>query len=300
MPKPTSTDKVTRLLEMVVEEVSLVDRAANKRRFLIVKRSDEMDDTNSESTPTETDINTSSGSEGTHDGPAPSGDGTAGAQAEGNTLAVAVAALEGLTEAVELLGEQGSDGTSPRLVELAAELGLAADALAETVGAPAAVKPASGAQATPESTPSPTPKPADDKLATTIGAIRSTLQRVNAAVTPKSTAPAPTAKADQQASPSTPGSSDGAGGKGSGDSAGAKKITEQLAQVVTALQALASTVKEQQQRVSRLEKRFGLPASQPTDEGRSSSSGAAAGWPLDLNQPVDRDSVDKSVSFHDL
>lgn len=31
-----------RLRDMVVEEVSLVDRAANKRRFLIVKRSDEM------------------------------------------------------------------------------------------------------------------------------------------------------------------------------------------------------------------------------------------------------------------
>lgn len=34
--------KVHRLRDMVVEEVSLVDRAANKRRFLIVKRSNEM------------------------------------------------------------------------------------------------------------------------------------------------------------------------------------------------------------------------------------------------------------------
>jgi len=30
-------DGVNRLLDIVVEEVSLVDRAANKRRFLIVK-----------------------------------------------------------------------------------------------------------------------------------------------------------------------------------------------------------------------------------------------------------------------
>jgi len=36
---------VNRLLDIVVEEVSLVDRAANKHRFLIVKRSDEMDET---------------------------------------------------------------------------------------------------------------------------------------------------------------------------------------------------------------------------------------------------------------
>ena len=34
--------KVYRLLDMVVEEVSLVDRAANKQRFLIVKRSDDV------------------------------------------------------------------------------------------------------------------------------------------------------------------------------------------------------------------------------------------------------------------
>ena len=35
---------VNRLLDIVVEEVSLVDRAANKHRFLIVKRNDAMDD----------------------------------------------------------------------------------------------------------------------------------------------------------------------------------------------------------------------------------------------------------------
>ncbi len=41
MPDPT--DGVHRLVDMVVEEVSLVDRAANLRRFLIVKRDDSMD-----------------------------------------------------------------------------------------------------------------------------------------------------------------------------------------------------------------------------------------------------------------
>ena len=35
-------DGVHRLRDIVVEEVSLVDRAANKRRFLVVKRSDGM------------------------------------------------------------------------------------------------------------------------------------------------------------------------------------------------------------------------------------------------------------------
>ncbi|TAJ75043.1 MAG: hypothetical protein EPO42_14390 [Gallionellaceae bacterium] len=35
-------ERVHRLTEIVVEEVSMVDRAANKRKFLVVKRSDEM------------------------------------------------------------------------------------------------------------------------------------------------------------------------------------------------------------------------------------------------------------------
>lgn len=37
-------EDIHRLRDIVVEEVSLVDRAANKRRFLVVKRSDEMSD----------------------------------------------------------------------------------------------------------------------------------------------------------------------------------------------------------------------------------------------------------------
>ena len=37
---PGKENDVHRLLDIVVEEVSLVDRAANKRRFLVVKRSD--------------------------------------------------------------------------------------------------------------------------------------------------------------------------------------------------------------------------------------------------------------------
>lgn len=44
---------VHRLRDIVVEEVSLVDRAANKRRFLVVKRSDDMADESSADTDVE-------------------------------------------------------------------------------------------------------------------------------------------------------------------------------------------------------------------------------------------------------
>jgi hypothetical protein len=43
-PSDDEDEGLHRLRDMVVEEVSLVDRAANKRRFLVVKRSDEMAD----------------------------------------------------------------------------------------------------------------------------------------------------------------------------------------------------------------------------------------------------------------
>ena len=43
-PMNKADDGVHRLVDMVVEEVSLVDRAANKHRFLIVKRDEAMDD----------------------------------------------------------------------------------------------------------------------------------------------------------------------------------------------------------------------------------------------------------------
>ena len=92
-------DKPThRLVDMVVEEVSLVDRAANKHRFLIVKRSDLM---NPDAAKTGENSETGPGS-------------------SPEVLSVAVAALERLTEAVETLNSNGGDPA--RLMELATEL----------------------------------------------------------------------------------------------------------------------------------------------------------------------------------
>jgi hypothetical protein len=97
----TTTDGVHRLVDMVVEEVSLVDRAANLRRFLIVKRDDTMDDT-----------------EDAKKADAP----------DDSPLQVAIAALENLTEIVEELGEDASD---PRVTSLAEQLRAASEDLLE-------------------------------------------------------------------------------------------------------------------------------------------------------------------------
>lgn len=63
---------------------------------------------------------------------------------------------------------------------------------------------------------------------------------------------------------------------------------------------MATILTNQRQRLARLEKHFGLPNSQPPGEQPTRRDDADAGWPLDLNRPLDRESVDKSVSFHDV
>ena len=74
-----------------------------------------------------------------------------------------------------------------------------------------------------------------------------------------------------------------------------------LDEVVSVLRSLGETVKEQQQRLARMEKRFGLPNSAPIGERPTrAEDDADIGWPLDLNRSLDRDSVDKSISFHDV
>jgi len=117
---------VHRLIEIVVEEVSLVDRAANNHRFLIVKRAEgetdhAMADLNE---PNDDDLD---------DDPSP-----------GDTLAptlvleVATKALAALTDAVEKLGAGAEDAAA--VSEIAADLRAAADDLAKMVGAEPAVE----------------------------------------------------------------------------------------------------------------------------------------------------------------
>lgn len=333
MPESRPQDRVSRLVEMVVEEVSIVDRAANKHRFLIVKRSEGMDDTTTGADPTETDLNASGApDDGGGETPPPNtGDGGAGGDTQSEDsngpLGATVTALEGLTEAVELLATQEGAAVGPRLAELAGELQAAAESLAaaavaqdagaagttgaersasagNAAGAAGAdrsadrasatgtadgmppVNPGTGGAAPPAAPPAAEP----DRLATAMTAIHAAIQQVSAAIAQPS--PSPTAKA-------APG---GAAGGAAGGSPGgtSTQITEQLAQVVRVLQSLTGTVKEQQQRLARLEKRSGLPNSQPGGERAPAAGPPDASWPLDLNQPVDRDSVDKAVSFHDV
>jgi hypothetical protein len=276
---------VHRLLDMVVEEVSLVDRAANQHRFLIVKRSEPMDQetpaaAESNATPQETppapadteqpvvDLNELPEEDGEDDGAtAPS------EPAPASALEVAAKVLANITDAVEALSSAPEAEARARVSDLAKDLQVAAERLGGESGVKHAT-PAAGPVAG-ESSPG---------LDAVITSVRSLLERVGQTLdaAKSASAPAPTVKTE---SPAAPG----------------PDIVSKLEEVVTVLRSLGETVKEQQQRLARMEKRFGLPNSTPTGERPArAEEDADIGWPLDLNRSLDRDSVDKAISFHDV
>jgi len=255
-PMGKEGDAVHRLVDMVVEEVSLVDRAANKHRFLIVKRDDAMDDTTQDTTTTETE-------------PTAKLD-------EDSALGVALTALESLTELVELLGSLGADQADARLAELARELRSVAEQLVGDDEDDEEVE----ARAKTESEPTKPVEPST--FAGNVTAAKQALARLAELVSK-----APATKTEKPTDPAPAATEPPC-------------MTESLAKLAESFRSLSETVKEQQQRLGRVEKQFGLPNSAAPAERVSKTTSHDVGWPLDLNQPKDRESVDKTLSFHDL
>ena len=288
MSDPRKADRpVNRLLDIVVEEVSLVDRAANEHRFLIVKRdtpmADHADTDTQEQGPQNSSTVLPAEAPATDEGaPATTSDDPPDATAPDPLLATAVAALEGLTSTVELLGAMGAQAADARLAPLATELKTTAEALLARAG----VEPAAngGGDTDTESTEEPSDAKDGDAFAEHLQAARAALTQL-AALT---SAPASEPEAEATAAPTE---------------APAKlpdELTTTLAAMGESFRALADTVKEQQQRLARVEKQFGLPNSSQSPESVRKAAPEEVGWPMDLNNPMDRESVDKAVSFHDL
>ncbi len=276
---------VHRLLDMVVEEVSLVDRAANQHRFLIVKRSEPMDQENtaaaeSNATPQETERAETGTNEPVVDLnelPEEDADGdseTAPSEvAPASALEVAAKVLESITGAVEALSAAPEAEARARVSELAKDL----QAAAERLGGEAGVEPGTND----ESPPASAGTPGFDAVITSV---RTMLERVGQTLDAAKSASAAQPAIKTEAAETPP-----------------PDIAGKLDEVVTVLRSLGETVKEQQQRLARMEKRFGLPNSAPIGERPTrTEDDADIGWPLDLNRSLDRDSVDKSISFHDV
>lgn len=274
MSDPRKADRpVNRLLDIVVEEVSLVDRAANEHRFLIVKRDTPMAD--------HADTDTQEqGTEPSAEAPATTSDDQSEPTAPDPLLATAVAALEGLTSTVELLGAMGAQAADARLAPLATELKATAEALLARAG----VEPAATGEgdADTESTEEPSAAKDGDAFAEHLQAARAALAQL-AALTSAPASEPEAAAAPTEASAKLP-----------------DELTTTLAAMGESFRALADTVKEQQQRLARVEKQFGLPNSSQSPESLRKAAPEEVGWPMDLNNPMDRESVDKAVSFHDL
>ncbi|MBK8009804.1 MAG: hypothetical protein IPK13_00500 [Deltaproteobacteria bacterium] len=279
---------VHRLLDMVVEEVSLVDRAANQHRFLIVKRSEPMDqDTAAVADATETPPN-----DGHHTEPAPPDTDetvvdlnelpdddsdevveTKALDGSPSALILATQALEALTEAVEVLGTVSEEEARARVAELARELHMVATRLGGAMNAGEMPAAAPAADTAPD-------------LGSVIASVRSVLERVGQMIAQ----PAPDATPVEAKKPEATKTDDTS-----------DAVATKLDSVVTELRAIGETVKAQQQRLARMEKRFGLPNSAPIGERPTRAEDEAdVGWPLDLNRSLDRESVDKAISFHDV
>ncbi len=214
--------------------------------------------------------------------------------ADGSPLGSAIAALESLTAIVELLGSLGADRSDTRLAALAQQLRATAEQILERTGF-GADEPTTEVEVQVEAEPAgdsanvtaraksnvPAPTgPESSAVAADVAAAKRALTRLSE-LAAKGLLQATEKRAEPPAAAEVP--------------AG---ITEGLAQLTESFRTLSSTVQEQQQRLGRVEKQFGLPNSSAHPE-RPARATEEVGWPLDLNHPMDRESVDKAVSFHD-
>lgn len=286
-----------RLVDIVVEEVSLVDRAANKRRFLVVKRDPEGGPMAGEQ---------AGGDEGRASG-------EVGTERDASLPdAAALAAVEGLCEATLALSEHAqSEADIARVVALAGEvesLALAVTTPATQAGAgePAATgetpavdaePSAAGAPAADTSAASPEGGGASDTAqATEVGKALSDAEELVARVRQSVAKPQPAAVSAPQAASTSSAATPPVAAPSSPTGA----LQAALQPVLDAVGTLTKAVQAQGERLGRLEKGVGAPASQPANEHPREPDDDHVSWPIDLNLRVDRAGVDKSVSFHDL
>jgi hypothetical protein len=105
-----------------VEEVSLVDRAANKHRFLIVKRSDVMETNQTTADPAHESENESTEETSASTEERETTEDTTQDTRDDAPLGIAVEVLEGLTNAVEALASLNDDDARARVTGLSSEL----------------------------------------------------------------------------------------------------------------------------------------------------------------------------------
>jgi len=197
-------------------------------------------------------------------------------KAIGDALGIATTALEALTNAIEQLGQiVGDADTTPIVAELAEELSSVAGQLASAAGV------------------EPTVSGTSSDVSGAVEGVRSMLAQVSELLASSATKNTP----EQPPTASTPAPASEPQPLQANEP---DEVSKQLSSVAASMRTLADAMKDQSQRLGRLEKGVGLPNSRQAPErptGRSATEEVS--WPLDLNRPMDRESVDKTTSFHD-
>jgi hypothetical protein len=309
MGRKSASAPKARLVDMEVEEVSLVDRAANKRKFLVVKRSEGMGQ----------ESNPGSAGEGTegeqgHEGEDGAQDGDDGA-GEDSPLDVAASAFDGVTSAMARLQSAGDDALRGELQNVVEELRGAANALEDQLSGEG-----SDYEADDDEESDQPGSGGDDSsavLAPLVGAMTELVAELRAARTGK-----PTAKATRGGRKTAPPAR--RGGAGSADDeekddedeeaddeevpvrrgpppkptpkrkdAGARSgqgegLRADMRALRSDLKTFSTSLAEQARRLTKLEKRASPPSSRPAGERPGASRTSDDAWPLDLNAPRSR------------
>ncbi|MBK7537554.1 MAG: hypothetical protein IPI49_19720 [Myxococcales bacterium] len=229
-------------------------------------------------------------------------------------LTAALAALESLTGIVDQLSSLGDAGNDVRLAALAEQLRAVAQEILEQTGFSPEGAASGGSQDVAaragKTSTDPVKEPAD--LAAAVAATKQTLAQVAALLAKSPSTSQPTAsESSGSASAASPAGAAATGAASTAPASAAASspspstvtsppgAADALQKLLDSVQGLHAMVADQQQRLSRVEKQFGLPNSAPAAEQPGPRDDDEVGWPMDLNAPKNRQTVDKSVSFHD-
>jgi ribosomal protein L7/L12 len=177
-------------------------------------------------------------------------------------MGTAVSALEALTELVENIGELGSSPeANSKLADLATSLTEIAQVILSQVGKPPAEEPPAEppADAAAGETPPEDPEAAeksDDKVADSLEKAKALVEQFGSVVK------SGVSKKDDSAA-----------------------LAKSIEDINASIKKFTDVLTETCQRVSKVEKQFGVPASQPAESVTKAASAEVA-WPADLNAPT--------------
>lgn len=290
--------RVHELVDIIAEEVSDVDRAANRRTYLVVKRSEDMDDddTLGPELVEDDDGNLTMFEKAEDDDEGDDDDDDEDAPAPRRARASGTAAKK---QAIELPA-----GVKPALLRALAEV------LERLTAVVAAIK---DAKETDERMERPMPdsvarelKGMQDQLAKLLDRYPARVSKAGAKLANKRRAQLQSViellqKLLEEVSPADAGapSSIAASPVAKSDAGAVAELGGLFASLADGVRALTAKVKTQDAEIARLKKSTGLPASREVESTRAPKPPDPVSWPMDMNAPLTREQVAKDISFFD-